>query len=204
VVKTILSAVLGDHIPSRYAFLNCVESHTPRLIFEHAIFQFRNAPQRFFRTHDLDHDLQKSSHSQDTNTKLGTQSKSIKEADKGSRKRKRKDADQERVWDKCESTNEFVEWCRRICDENTERSVDSHKGIGAQQETRYLVLDRAERLRDSAPDLIPVLMRLQELVSNINHGRLFKWIKLWGVTDSHQHGLDASSNYSYRPAATFV
>ncbi|KAF9365460.1 Origin recognition complex subunit 5 [Mortierella sp. NVP85] len=162
VVKAILSAVLGDHVLSRYAFLNCVESHTPRLIFEHAIFQFRNAPQRFFRTHDPDND-QKSSHFQDTNTKPGTQSKSIKEADKGSRKRKRKDADQERIWDKCESTNEFVEWCRRICDENTDRSGDSHRGIGAQQETRYLVLDRAERLRESAPDLIPVLMRLQEL-----------------------------------------
>lgn len=208
-VKAILSAVLGDHTPSRYAFLNCVECHTPRLIFEHAIFQFRNAPQQFYRVHDPNHDLQ------DTNTAgpARTQSKSIKEADNGSKKRKRKDADQERVWDKCENTNEFVEWCRRICDENTDRSVDGHKKVGVQdphkvqQETRYLVLDRAERLRDSAPDLIPVLMRLQELVRSIQDSHLFNGSSIMesrAYTDSHQHGLDTSFIRSYRLAATFV
>lgn len=164
-VKAILSTVLGDRSPSRYAFLDCVECHTPRLIFEHAIFQFRNAPKQLSATF-LNRNAQRSSHSQPT----GTQPKQSRGGDKGSRKRRRNVVDQDLLWDKCENVNEFVEWCRKVCDEDPPQDVDRSKGIGTQdpqgiqQETRFLVLDRAERLRDSAPDLIPVLMRLQELV----------------------------------------
>ncbi|KAF8924920.1 Origin recognition complex subunit 5 [Dissophora ornata] len=90
--------------------------------------------------------------------------------DNGPTKRKRASAlDEDTPWDKCENVNEFVEWCRKFCDQ-APHSRDDPSGkkneLGRrqeQQETRYLVLDRAERLRDTAPNLIPVLMRLQEL-----------------------------------------
>ncbi|KAI8357215.1 origin recognition complex subunit 5 C-terminus-domain-containing protein [Mortierella sp. GBAus27b] len=177
VIKTILTTVLGSQSPSRYAFLDCVECHTPRLIFEHAIYQLRNAPQQLSVIRPVGRDVQWST--QDDDTVKGTspmvkertksQTRPNKEASRGSGKRKRQVVDQDLVWDKCESVNEFVEWCRKICDDDSKQSVDGHGAIGIQdpqrfqQETRYIVLDRAERLRDSAPDLIPVLMRLQEL-----------------------------------------
>jgi len=77
-------------------------------------------------------------------------------------------------WEKCENVNEFVEWCRRICDQSDNEASDAQDSTGSQEQTgdqriknskdtRYLVLDRAERLRDTASTLIPVLMRLQEL-----------------------------------------
>lgn len=72
----------------------------------------------------------------------------------------------EHIWDKCENINEFVEWCRKICDQDDmDDSNNTSQDIGpaGKKDTRYLVLDRAERLRDTAPTLIPVLMRLQEL-----------------------------------------
>ncbi|KAF9093876.1 Origin recognition complex subunit 5 [Mortierella sp. AD031] len=186
VIKATLAAVLGsqgqdqgrsqtDHRsrrrPSRYAFLDCVECHTPRLIFEHAIYQFRNPPPSQDKPH------------RKTTTAQGAEGtgKETEEAT-GARKRKReptKAAASHSLleWDKCENINEFVEWCRRICDTKDDDGTDS--GDSAQQtgysyqrppsncreqsDTRYLVLDRAERLRDTAPTLIPVLMRLQEL-----------------------------------------
>lgn len=73
----------------------------------------------------------------------------------------------EQIWDKCENINEFIEWCRKICDQDdTGDSGNISEDVGrpaGKKDTRYLVLDRAERLRDTAPTLIPVLMRLQEL-----------------------------------------
>ncbi|KAF9944514.1 Origin recognition complex subunit 5, partial [Modicella reniformis] len=187
VVKAILSTVLGDRNPSRYAFLDCVECHTSRLIFEHAVYQFRNAPQRtkssLSAAHDLNRDTQQnsSSPSQTANTDMISSSMATEPTrsrgkrnmitDTESKKRKRKVVHEDNfVWDKCENINEFVEWCRKICDEDSEGDSDGkniiqqdHQNPRAQQETRYLVLDRADRLRDTAPNLIPVLMRLQEL-----------------------------------------
>ncbi|KAF9438347.1 Origin recognition complex subunit 5 [Entomortierella beljakovae] len=72
--------------------------------------------------------------------------------------------DQEELsWEKCENVNEFVEWCRRICVDESSSGESSDNQSKSQHDTRYLVLDRAERIRDTAPTLIPVLMRLQEL-----------------------------------------
>lgn len=103
---------------------------------------------------------------------------SSEQASTGTRKRKRLSSSSRRTdvsWERCENVNEFVEWCRRICDqEDDDESVSAAEDDepGSQQpsarpkgekDTRYLVLDRAERLRDTAPTLIPVLMRLQEL-----------------------------------------
>ena len=163
-----MSAALGQshRRPSRYAFLDCVECHTPRLIFEHAIYQLRNPPP----TQD------KSQRTASTQA-VQTEEKEA-EGSTGSRKRKRASAATDGLpeWDKCENINEFVEWCRRICDtkDNDDNDDDDTQQLRSlhqrpanskqPNETRYLVLDRAERLRDTAPTLIPVLMRLQELV----------------------------------------
>ncbi|KAG0016340.1 Origin recognition complex subunit 5 [Entomortierella chlamydospora] len=174
VVKTILSTVLGDAHPSRYAFLDCVECHTPRLIFEHAIYQFRSAPQQ----KPLSACLTESADQMRATTKVpssigatstGKDAKSTIVAERGTRKRKRSLAHEGVSWEKCENINEFVEWCRKICNDETgsDESTSSKKQElsrrKGQHDTRYLVLDRAERLRDTAPTLIPVLMRLQEL-----------------------------------------
>ncbi|KAG0322856.1 Origin recognition complex subunit 5 [Dissophora globulifera] len=86
--------------------------------------------------------------------------RSTTSAETESRKRKRRATIDDAPWDKCENVNEFVEWCRKLCDQDS--TADDGRTRGP-QETRYIVLDRAERLRDSAPTLIPVLMRLQEL-----------------------------------------
>ncbi|KAG0277070.1 Origin recognition complex subunit 5 [Linnemannia exigua] len=173
VIKATLSAMLGQseperRRPSRYAFLDCVECHTPRLIFEHAIYQLRNPPP-----------------TQEKGPTLSSIGAGKKEAAEGTltgfRKRKRV-THSPLEWNKCDNVNEFIEWCRKICDtqddetDNTSSSGNqSSQSPGHhhyqrpstsskhQNETRYLVLDRAERLRDTAPTLIPVLMRLQEL-----------------------------------------
>ncbi|KAG0296607.1 Origin recognition complex subunit 5 [Linnemannia gamsii] len=176
VVKATLSAVLGGgnqseseqqqqcrrRVPSRYAFLDCVECHTPRLIFEHAIYQLRNPPPSKDKGSRL--------HTQNGAAAAGTSEKNETAATSGTRKRKRVTYSP-LEWNKCENVNEFVEWCRKICDtkdEIDEVEMNGSERTGSscskhQNETRYLVLDRAERLRDTAPTLIPVLMRLQEL-----------------------------------------
>ncbi|KAF9927322.1 Origin recognition complex subunit 5 [Linnemannia zychae] len=166
VVKATLSTVLGGQSPSdqrrssRYAFLDCVECHTPRLIFEHAIYQLTHSPP----TQD------RSSRVSTTSTSQVIEEFNTKEI-AGTRKRKRS-THSLLEWQKCENVNEFIEWCRKICDAENDATSNGHhdrhslrKPSGGQykNETRYLVLDRAERLRDTAPTLIPVLMRLQEL-----------------------------------------
>ncbi|KAF9895888.1 hypothetical protein BX616_008619, partial [Lobosporangium transversale] len=218
VVKAILSTVLGDTSPSHYAFLDCIECHTPRLIFEHAIYQFRHPPSVRWRYPADLHSQQQadqimdgyahaqhtaeadqsgsgssrsssnedgSSPSQDPQMSDGSGRKDIDTGTtlvkNGEGRRKRKWIQDEIItsgpptWDKCENINEFVEWCRRICADGNDGQ--GHASIHAkgsayseeqrqrkgQHDTRYLVLDRAERLRDNAPTLIPVLMRLQEL-----------------------------------------
>ncbi|KAF9355582.1 Origin recognition complex subunit 5 [Mortierella sp. AD094] len=174
VVKTILSTILGDARPSRYAFLDCVECHTPRLIFEHAVYQFRSTPQQ----KPLSVCLAQSADQIRATTKdppsigatsTGKRAKSTIVAERGTRKRKWPMAHEDVSWEKCENINEFVEWCRKICDdepgssESTSGKKQELSRRKGQHDTRYLVLDRAERLRDTAPTLIPVLMRLQEL-----------------------------------------
>ncbi|KAG0050192.1 Origin recognition complex subunit 5 [Gryganskiella cystojenkinii] len=168
VIKTIFSTVLGNKGPSRYAFLDCVECHTPRLLFEHAIYQFKSPP--------------KSSHirsrSHVTATDATDETSTTTTTKTGSRKRQRPSSKHQEhdtiQWERCENVNEFVEWCRRICDQNdnendagagdeTESQEHPQQRPKGVKDTRYLVLDRAERLRDTAPSLIPVLMRLQEL-----------------------------------------
>ncbi|KAF9141862.1 Origin recognition complex subunit 5 [Mortierella sp. GBA39] len=153
---------LRRRLPSRYAFLDCVECHTPRLIFEHAIYQLRNPPP----SQDKGSIVLPSTHT----PTAGMNEK--KEAATVSRKRKRVTTSS-LDWNKCENVNEFVEWCRKICDTKDEldefhETHGNHRAVSRsiskhQNETRYLVLDRAERLRDTAPTLISVLMRLQEL-----------------------------------------
>ncbi|KAF9166188.1 Origin recognition complex subunit 5 [Actinomortierella ambigua] len=197
---------------SRYAFLNCVECHTPRLIFEHAIYQLRNRPQSFRplssrlcqqqRTslHQPPHQQHSGEVDMEGVDNRGPQDGIVP----GSQKHPRADEDgdgsvtppctsrrritkksrqateaiaqtltlRERGWDKCENVNEFVEWIRQICDstdpadqdEEEEDEQEDGKKLGRKtNETRYLVLDRADRLRETAPSLLPVLMRLQQL-----------------------------------------
>lgn len=150
-------------LPSRYAFLDCVECHTPRLIFEHAIYQLRNPPP----SQDNGSNVFPSTHTPTSGISENKAAATV------SRKRKRMTTSP-LDWNKCENVNEFVEWCRKICDTRDEldefyETHGNHRAVPGsvskhQNETRYLVLDRAERLRDTAPTLIPVLMRLQELV----------------------------------------
>ncbi|KAG9323662.1 hypothetical protein KVV02_002958 [Mortierella alpina] len=174
VVKSILSTMLGHTTPSRYAFLDCVECHTPRLIFEHAIYQLQNAPKKTHLTTcpetRLEHgtlDSSIGSSAETTQDAVQVLAPNTARSGREPRKRKRALSHEQPVWNKCENVNEFVEWCRNICDSDTaeaqEAAVVAHKGTSRHHDTRYLVLDRAERLRDTAPALIPVLMRLQEL-----------------------------------------
>ncbi|KAF9205289.1 Origin recognition complex subunit 5 [Haplosporangium sp. Z 27] len=179
VVKTILSTLLGEKSPSRYAFLDCVECHTPRLIFEHAIYQFRNAPQqkplsdRLAQIADQINEGSSNNKEHSSTPSIETisttgRTKSATATGGESQKRKRHIAQDDVPWEKCENINEFVEWCRKICDKDgSDESISDKRRVPSrskgQHDTRYLVLDRAERLRDTAPTLIPVLMRLQEL-----------------------------------------
>ncbi|KAG0231393.1 Origin recognition complex subunit 5 [Actinomortierella wolfii] len=220
VVKALLSAVLGGGLnsdgadqstlrSSRYAFLNCVECHTPRLIFEHAIYQFRNRPQPFrplashLRQQESSTIIEESdrnntssnSSNNDQDDHVSSSKKHLREedgnGDDGNEKSKEDSGSialpritkkaksresteitqafalRERGWDKCENVNEFVEWIRRICDSTDPADVgeDTADGQAAStvNETRYLVLDRADRLRETAPSLLPVLVRLQQL-----------------------------------------
>ncbi|KAF8977145.1 Origin recognition complex subunit 5 [Entomortierella lignicola] len=178
VVKTILSTLLEEKSPSRYAFLDCVECHTPRLIFEHAIYQFRNAPQqkplsdRLAQIADQINEGSSNNKEHSSTPSIETMSttgrtKSATATGGESQKRKRHIAQDDVPWEKCENINEFVEWCRKICDKDgSDESISDKRRVPSrsnQHDTRYLVLDRAERLRDTAPTLIPVLMRLQEL-----------------------------------------
>ncbi|KAG0259398.1 Origin recognition complex subunit 5 [Mortierella polycephala] len=172
VVKAVLSTMLGQKSPSRYAFLDCVECHTPRLIFEHAIYQFRNAPKETCLSKTGPSSSSSSGNIQGSlKVTMGDvrQGGNTGIANDKSRKRKRPSTRINHAWDKCENINEFVEWCRRICDDDVDtesadaEQQDEQRPPRGQHDTRYLVLDRAERLRDTAPTLIPVLMRLQEL-----------------------------------------
>lgn len=177
VVKSILSTTIGHMTPSRYAFLDCVECHTPRLIFEHAIYQLQNAPKTTrltttcaesqLKQGTLDGSLGSSSRT--TNDEVQELATNTARTAKEPRKRKRTLSHEQPVWNKCENVNEFVEWCRKICDSDTSEAqatpTAAQGGSSRHHDTRYIVLDRAERLRDTAPALIPVLMRLQELVS---------------------------------------
>ncbi|KAG0037205.1 Origin recognition complex subunit 5 [Podila clonocystis] len=179
VVKAVLSTVLAGKSPSRYAFLDCVECHTPRLIFEHAIYQFRNPPltpaRSLAKPPKTDSSAEQDSLNQRSEEKDEQEEESISSKRRkvatttGDTRKKQKTGpiNNEQIWDKCENINEFVEWCRKICDQDdTDDSKNSSVDVGrpaGKKDTRYLILDRAERLRDTAPTLIPVLMRLQEL-----------------------------------------
>ncbi|KAF9565798.1 Origin recognition complex subunit 5 [Mortierella alpina] len=174
VVKSILSTMLGHKTPSRYAFLDCVECHTPRLIFEHAIYQLQNAPKKSRLTILVKGQQEHSSLDGTTGSPLTTTDDAVQglapnsaRSGKEPRKRKRALSHEQPIWNRCENVNEFVEWCRKICDSETSEAQGApavaHGGPTRHHDTRYLVLDRAERLRDTAPALIPVLMRLQEL-----------------------------------------
>ncbi|KAG0079175.1 Origin recognition complex subunit 5, partial [Podila epicladia] len=180
VVKAVLSTTLAGKSPSRYAFLDCVECHTPRLIFEHAIYQFRNPPptpaRSLLKQPKADISTEQDSLDQGSGGRDEQEEESIPNKRRkatttvgDTRKKQKTDAtnNNEQVWDKCENINEFVEWCRKICDQDdTDDSKNTSMDVGrpvGKKDTRYLVLDRAERLRDTAPSLIPVLMRLQEL-----------------------------------------
>ncbi|KAF9584368.1 Origin recognition complex subunit 5 [Lunasporangiospora selenospora] len=170
VVKAVFSRTLGGVSPSRYAFLDCVECHTPRLIFEHAIHQWQNPPPASgyngldIYTHSgLDNTTALNPTKGDSEMPNATESRS--------KKRPRSADDTKAIsWERCENVNEFVEWCRRICDQpdsslftRVDGDVPLRSRPKGAQDTRYLVFDQAERLRDSAPLLIPVLLRLQEL-----------------------------------------
>ncbi|KAI9248261.1 origin recognition complex subunit 5 C-terminus-domain-containing protein [Phascolomyces articulosus] len=111
VVRAILDKSLNR---SQWAFINCVECHTPRMIFEHALNQWCH-------------------------------------------------------WIPSVE-NQFTGVCRV---DNVHQFVKTiQEGVVIQEnkvvqfgsdETHYLVLDRAERLRDMGPTLLPVLLRLSEM-----------------------------------------
>ncbi|XP_074645442.1 origin recognition complex subunit 5-like [Tubulanus polymorphus] len=57
-----------------------------------------------------------------------------------------------KVYTRCDNTNDFVLHLKRLIEEKH-----------LSQETIYIVLDKAERLRDADSHMLPVLLRLQEL-----------------------------------------
>ncbi|KAI7849589.1 origin recognition complex subunit 5-like protein [Circinella umbellata] len=99
---------------SQWAFINCVESHTPRMIFEHALNQWchwvPSVENHFTAVCRID------------------------------------------------NVHQFV----KIIQEGVMLQEDKVVQIGM-DETHYLILDRAERLRDMGPNLLPVLLRLSEM-----------------------------------------
>ncbi|KAK9718612.1 Origin recognition complex subunit 5 [Basidiobolus ranarum] len=105
---SILKTLFHEMLPkTNYAFLNCVECYTPRLLFEHALNQLSGTIPSFenkFKGHA-----------------------------------------------RCDSINEFLIQLGQVCQYNNPL------------ETRYLILDKAERLRDMSGTVLPALLRLSEL-----------------------------------------
>ncbi|KAL1917229.1 uncharacterized protein VTP21DRAFT_4885 [Calcarisporiella thermophila] len=103
---TVLKHLLARSLPrNQFAFINCIERHTPRLIYEHALNQLTGTQPR----HENDY--------------CG--------------------------YTRCEYFDDFVRFLKDACGDGVE--------------TRYLVFDRAERLRDMAPTFLPALLKLPEL-----------------------------------------
>lgn len=76
--------------------------------------------------------------------------------------------------------NQFKTICRadnvhqfvRVIQDGVEIDEDTKIRLG-DDETRYLILDKAERLRDMGANLLPVLVRLSELASK---SKVMYWI----------------------------
>ncbi|KAF9211878.1 Origin recognition complex subunit 5 [Podila verticillata] len=161
---------LHDAFPGRAKQINQILG----FMGKHAIYQFRNpplSPPTTLPKPKIEISTEQDSLNQGTGeqeAEEGSISNKRKNTTRGDTRKKQKTGiaiTNEHIWDKCENINEFVEWCRKICDQDDmDDSNNTSQDVGpAGKDTRYLVLDRAERLRDTAPTLIPVLMRLQEL-----------------------------------------
>ncbi|RUS17862.1 origin recognition complex subunit 5-like protein [Endogone sp. FLAS-F59071] len=141
VLRSLFKSALPLH---HFALVNCVECHTPRLIFEHALNQL-------------------------TDTVPGH-------------------ANGYRGYARCDTLGDFVVKLGEVC--------DIAEGVG---ETRYLILDRAERLRDMSPTLIPVLLRLRELTSKnicVILVSTIVWDKFRAKTGAYEPLLVRFSDYS--------
>ncbi|ORX56726.1 hypothetical protein DM01DRAFT_1382179 [Hesseltinella vesiculosa] len=115
---SVVMSVLKDKLcESEYAYVNCVENHSPRMIFERALNAWCNWTPSF-----------------------SNQYNNVCRVD---------------------SIHRFVKIIHRGVDvKKVGRTVAYPIG---KRSTHYLVLDRAERLRDMAPSLLPSLLRLSEL-----------------------------------------
>ncbi|KAI8393755.1 origin recognition complex subunit 5 C-terminus-domain-containing protein [Radiomyces spectabilis] len=107
VVRAVLEKTLKR---TSWAFVNCIECHSPRMVFEHAMNQW---------------------------------------------------CDWTPSWN-----NQFTGVCRIDSIHQFVQVIQEghmYKDQDDQQETRYLILDRAERLRDMSSTVLPALLRLSEL-----------------------------------------
>ncbi|KAG2173143.1 hypothetical protein INT43_004516 [Umbelopsis isabellina] len=112
---SLVRALMSKTLPRKqWAYINCIECHTPRMIFEHAVNEWCNWVPSW-----------------------ENQFRSIARID---------------------SLNDFL--C--VLKEGVPINEQATETIG-DNETRYLVLDRAERLRDVASTILPVLLRLSEV-----------------------------------------
>lgn len=110
-----------------WAFINCIECHTPRMLFEHTINQWC--------------DWTPSYENQYTGVR------------------------------RIDNIHQFVKAIQEGVALNDDRTVQF-----GDTETRYLVLDRAERLRDMGSTLIYSLLRLAEMVMIHTHTHIFCWM----------------------------
>ncbi|KAJ2961192.1 hypothetical protein NQZ79_g3495 [Umbelopsis isabellina] len=112
---SVVRALMSKSLPRKqWAYINCIECHTPRMIFEHAVNEWCNWVPSW-----------------------ENQFRSIARID---------------------SLNDFL--C--VLKEGVPINEQATEFIG-DSETRYLILDRAERLRDVASTILPVLLRLSEV-----------------------------------------
>ncbi|RUP46607.1 hypothetical protein BC936DRAFT_146738 [Jimgerdemannia flammicorona] len=134
VLRSLFTAAL---LPHRFAFINCVECHTPRLVFEHTLNQLTgtvpshaNGYRGFAKCDSL----------ADFVVKLGEVGTMIV---------------------RCGMQ---VHVCPNLKTLYLFDSLQLLRPISNQPRDTPQILDRAERLRDMSPTLIPVLLRLRELV----------------------------------------
>ncbi|KAI8071556.1 origin recognition complex subunit 5 C-terminus-domain-containing protein [Gongronella butleri] len=115
--SVVLSVLEESMARNKYAYVHCVENHTPRQIFERALNQWCNW------TPSVDNDFHNVC--------------------------------------KAENIHQFVNIIQQGV--TVTRNDTSHHVALGKKDTIYLVLDRAERLRDMTAPLLPSLLRLSEL-----------------------------------------
>lgn len=169
-----------DALPLPYAYVDCAHvQHAPRLLFESVLRQLRGVP------------LECAAWNADMSELARTSSRNLLPP---------KTTPPSLHVSGEMQLNDFVRLVRAVCDEEdvvvglgdigagaggTGSGKDHHSTwlLAAPEHTRYIVLDRAEVLRDMAPTLLPALARLGELVgcSLLSHSFFYAFIHAFGV-----------------------